>query len=104
MDISESLKIRSISTLEKEKLTEFYQSINLVIGNLEKVTHVIIVRIEKDNKKNKDTKTIAENEILDLRNLLKIFKDGDLKTGGLYAIGFSENWNPRKNTLEQFFN
>ena len=96
MVINESLKIRNISTLEKEKLTQIYQSITHVIGNLNKVTHVVVVRIEKDNKKNKEPKTIAENEILDLRNLLKIFKDGDLMAGGLYAMGFSENWNPRK--------
>ena len=96
ININKSTKIRRVTNTEKQKMKEVHQGVSNIIANLEKISHILVVQIEKKGR-NQQPKIEANQEILNVCNILKVFKEGSIKTGGLFAFNLSENWNPRKN-------
>ena len=93
IQINQITKIRQVSDTELSQMIEFGQAIPTVKANLDRVSHIILTKIERDS--HHEPRSEANGEIQNTCNILKIFKEGDIRTGGLYSIAFSESWNPR---------
>ena len=93
IQINQITKIRQVSDTELSQMIKFGQAIPTVKANLDRVSHIILTKIERDGHHEYETE--ANQEIQNTCNILKIFKEGDIRTGGLYSIAFSESWNPR---------
>ena len=80
-EIGKNSKIRKISEDEKKWFEEFYKNYTPVITNIYDLTHILEIKIDVDvESPSLDAKTRINNVI----SLLRVFKNGNLRIGGLY--------------------
>jgi len=89
--ITDDIKIRKIQEQEKMWLGKKYEHYTPVKTNIIDLTHILIINIEKNSK---TPSRFAKQKIDKIIDFLRIFKQGDVRVGGLYYFGKSEKWNP----------
>ena len=80
-EIEKNSKIRKISEFEKEWFEDFYKNYTPVITNIYDLTHILEIKIDVDVE---SPSLEVETRINELISLLRVFKNGDLRIGGLY--------------------
>ena len=90
IELNSDIKIRKILDNEKDWFIEHhdYTPIKTQIHDL---SHVLILKVDK---KNKDPTNHIRIKIRNIIDLLRLFKQGDVRRGGLYYFPRSEKWNP----------
>lgn len=91
-DIDEITKIRKIRDYEKKWLEQKYENYTPVKTNIYDLEYILIIKIEKNSQ---NPTSEAKKKIRDIVDLLRIYKKGDLRTGGMYYFDKSEKWNPQ---------
>ena len=79
--LAENSSIRKFSDDEKEWFQEFYKDYTPIITNSHNLTHILEIKI---NLEVEEPVLEANKRISELIKLLRVFKNGDLRIGGLY--------------------
>ena len=80
-EIIENSKIRKFSDDEKKWFEDFYKNYRPVLTNFSNLTHILEIKIDPDVE---EPGLEAKTRINELISLLRVFKNGDLRIGGLY--------------------
>ena len=89
-EIEKNSKIRKISEYEKKWFEDFYENYTPVITNIYDLTHILEIKIDVDIEspveevESMTPSLEVKTRINELISLLRVFKNGDLRIGGLY--------------------